>query len=34
VIGPLYFGAGHTFGGQSALYLFLGRPTNRTQRDF
>jgi len=30
----LYFGAGHTFGGQSALYLFLGRPTNRIQRDF
>ena len=34
VVGPLYFGAGHTFGGQSALYLFLGRPTNRIQRDF
>ena len=34
VIGPLYVGAGHTFGGQSAFYLFLGRPTNRTQREF
>jgi NTE family protein len=27
IIGPLYFGWGHTFGGDSALYLFLGRPT-------
>jgi NTE family protein len=27
VIGPLYLGWGHTFGGDSALYLFLGRPT-------
>ena len=26
-IGPLYLGWGHTFGGDSALYLFLGRPT-------
>jgi NTE family protein len=26
VIGPLYVGWGHTFGGESALYLFLGRP--------
>lgn len=29
VIGPLYFAYGHTFGGDSALYLFLGRPTDR-----
>ena len=28
-IGPLYLGWGHTFGGDSALYLFLGRPTDR-----
>ncbi len=28
IIGPLYFGFGHTFGGQSAVYLFLGRPTD------
>ena len=28
-IGPLYLGWGHTFGGGSALYLFLGRPTDR-----
>jgi NTE family protein len=34
VIGPLYAGWGHTFGGQSAFYLFLGRPTTRLQRDF
>jgi NTE family protein len=34
VIGPLYLGAGHTFGGQSAVYLFLGRPSNRTQSAF
>jgi NTE family protein len=27
IIGPLYLGWGHTFGGDSALYLFLGRPT-------
>jgi NTE family protein len=27
MIGPLYLGWGHTFGGDSALYLFLGRPT-------
>ena len=27
IIGPLYLGYGHTFGGSSALYLFLGRPT-------
>jgi NTE family protein len=29
VIGPLYFAYGHTFSGDSALYLFLGRPTER-----
>jgi NTE family protein len=29
IIGPLYFGYGQTFGGDSALYLFLGRPTDR-----
>ncbi len=27
IVGPLYLGWGHTFGGDSALYLFLGRPT-------
>ena len=34
IIGPLYLGAGHTFGGKSAIYLYLGRPTNRLQREF
>jgi NTE family protein len=34
LVGPLYAGWGHTFGGQSAFYLFLGRPTTRLQRDF
>jgi NTE family protein len=29
IIGPLYLGYGHTFGGDSSLYLFLGRPTER-----
>ncbi len=29
IIGPLYFGYGRTFGGDSAVYLFLGRPTTR-----
>ncbi len=29
ILGPLYFAWGHTFGGQSAFYLFLGRPTDR-----
>jgi NTE family protein len=29
IIGPLYLGYGHTFGGDSAFYLFLGRPTER-----
>jgi NTE family protein len=29
IIGPLYLGYGHTFGGDSALYLFLGRPAER-----
>ncbi|MEO8135836.1 MAG: patatin-like phospholipase family protein [Betaproteobacteria bacterium] len=29
VIGPLYLGWGKTFGGDSAVYLFLGRPTDR-----
>jgi len=28
VVGPLYLGWGRTFGGDSALYLFLGRPTD------
>ncbi len=28
IIGPLYLGWGHTFGGDSAFYLFLGRPTD------
>jgi NTE family protein len=30
ILGPLYLGWGHTFGGDSAFYLFLGRPTDRT----
>ena len=34
VVGPLYLGSGHTFGGQSAFYLFLGRPNGRAQREF
>jgi NTE family protein len=29
IIGPLYFAYGKTFGGDSAFYLFLGRPANR-----
>jgi NTE family protein len=29
IIGPLYLAWGHTFGGDSAFYLFLGRPTER-----
>jgi NTE family protein len=29
IIGPLYLAAGKTLHGQSALYLFLGRPTDR-----
>ncbi len=29
IIGPLYLGWGHTFGGDSAVYLFLGRPGDR-----
>jgi NTE family protein len=28
-LGPLFVGWGHTFGGDSAIYLFLGRPTDR-----
>jgi NTE family protein len=31
IIGPLYLAYGKTFGGDSAFYLFLGRPTNRAQ---
>ena len=34
IIGPLYGGWGHTFGGKSAFYLFLGRPTSAGRRDF
>lgn len=30
IIGPLYFAFGKTLGGDSAFYLFLGRPANRT----
>lgn len=26
VLGPVYFGAGLAEGGESAMYLFLGRP--------
>jgi NTE family protein len=29
IIGPLYLGYGRTFGGDSALYFFLGRPSAR-----
>ena len=29
IVGPLYLAWGHTFGGDSAFYLFLGRPTER-----
>ena len=29
LIGPLYFAYGRTFGGESAWYLFLGRPGYR-----
>lgn len=29
IIGPMYFAWGHTFGGSSAFYLFLGRPTDQ-----
>jgi NTE family protein len=29
IIGPMYFAVGKTFGGDSAVYLFLGRPTDR-----
>ena len=31
IVGPLYFAWGKTFGGESAIYLFLGRPVNRYQ---
>ena len=31
IVGPLYFAWGKTFGGQSAIYLFLGRPVNSYQ---
>ena len=31
IIGPLYLAYGKTFGGESAFYLFLGRPANRSQ---
>jgi len=34
ILGPLYGAWGHTFGGQSAFYLFLGRPANRVQSGF
>ena len=29
ILGPLYFGWGHTFSGPSAFYLLLGRPSDR-----
>ena len=29
IIGPMYFAWGRTSGGQSAFYLFLGRPTDQ-----
>ena len=34
VIGPLYAGWGKTFGGESAFYLFLGRPSNQARTGF
>lgn len=30
-VGPLYLGYGHTFSGDSALYLFFGRPTDSSR---
>ena len=32
ILGPLYVGYGKTFGGDSALYLFLGRPTDQLRQ--
>ncbi|HUP98761.1 MAG TPA: patatin-like phospholipase family protein [Usitatibacter sp.] len=29
ILGPMYFAWGRTFGGDSAFYLFLGRPTDQ-----
>jgi NTE family protein len=29
ILGGLYLGWGHTAGGESAFYLFLGRPTDQ-----
>jgi NTE family protein len=34
IIGPLYAGWGRTFGGESAFYLFLGRPGNQARSGF
>ena len=31
IIGPMYLGWGKTFGGDTAIYFFLGRPTDQTQ---
>jgi NTE family protein len=31
LVGPLYFAWGKTFGGDSAFYIFLGRPVNSYQ---
>ncbi|HEX5129394.1 MAG TPA: patatin-like phospholipase family protein [Usitatibacter sp.] len=31
LVGPLYFAWGKTFGGDSAFYIFLGRPVNNFQ---
>jgi NTE family protein len=30
-VGPLYLAYGHTFGGDSALYLYFGRPTESSR---
>jgi len=34
IIGPLYLGWGHTVGGQSAVYLLYGRPTDQLRSGF
>ena len=31
ILGPLYLGYGHTFGGESAFFVFLGRPSQWRQ---
>jgi NTE family protein len=34
ILGPFYAGWGRTFGGESAFYLFLGRPSNQARSGF